>query len=448
MADRMDSAQTVPILGLWNDLEIELEEMQMRTTEKEKCSNQLILFRAAFLLFVTATFFQTTMYTQYAILSRIFQFMRYIAFGMLSVLIASHIWSNITGFVMQKGMDNLRQMKYTILCICVIGFTAMLSWRIDNRTPLFAAAFLLAARKQYLNPCFRAGFRLLAVLIAVTVCSSLLGLIPDILIKRETIPIRHSLGFTYPSVCTGYFYFLLLLYLWNSGGKVSKKDLVWIEAVNVLIYILTDTRIVFLLASMLVLAAYLFGCRDLGKIIDSRLNEMKRSGSILYQIYLVLYDYFTVLLFLFYTMLCILDQAFGGNSILDRILSGRLGLSASAIRNYGIHIIPGMIKWVGFGGTENTDVLLATYNFVDCSYVYILVSYGLLIFAAVMVYLVLLQKYVRKTETIWKQMLLLFVWTYCLVEPRLLEIHMNYFLLLGVPVLYLPGKRRGMKRNG
>lgn len=404
-----------------------------------------ILFQAAFVLYVSATYLQTTMYTQYTVLANILPYMRYLAFGILVLLIALNIRSDLKKSRGLKGKEGLCSKKYSILCLLVGGLTGFASIKTGDRTVLFAAAFVFAAKRRYLDNTLRIALAVQSALMIFVVGSSMTGIIPDLLIKRQETPIRHSLGFTYPSVCTAYFFFLLLLYLWTYSEKICKRDLLWIEIINCLIYLLTDTRIIFLLGTVLLAAAYFFCCRGADITWTRRRNKQRRAKGSSYRIYTILYDYFVVFLFFLYALMCMLDQASGGNSILDRILSGRLGLTVAAVKNYGIHLVADKIAWIGFGGTENTDALLAAYNFVDCSYAYILLSYGVLIFLIVMIYLVLIQKYIRKKEGVWKSLLLIFIWSYCLLEPRLLEIQVNGFLLLGAPALHMGSQRKGME---
>ncbi len=476
-----------------------------------------ILFRTAFVLYISATYLQTTMYTQFAVLAVIFVYMRYTALAILLLLIALNAAEDLgadrlfhrserggigrmeeprrrAGIGRADGSrrraggsradagrrsdeprreagndrpnagrrrrrrtsmeyhmawtEKLWYHKYTFLLAAAGASAAVSSLVSGDRTPLYATAFLFAARRRYLKQTFRAAFGVQMGLLVFVIVSSTADLIPDLLIKRDIIPIRHSLGFTYPSVCAAYFYFLLILYLWMYGREISWRDLLWIEVVNWLIYILTDARMSFLLITLLLACAYVCCCRGADRRIKEWLEEQKKRGSALCRVGTVLYDYYPVFLSGMFLLWCLIDLAAGGNSILDRALSGRLKYTVSVVKEYGVHLFGKAIPWVGFGGTENTDALLKSYNFVDCSYAYILLSYGIVFFALVMVYLVFLQKYMRRREGVWRCLLLLFIWSYCLLEPRLLELQANCLLLLGVPLLGSGRKREGAVRYG
>lgn len=428
----------------------------MNTNRIEKGAGEWrqLTFQAALALFTAATYLQNTMYTEYAAAARIFGYMRYLTFLLLAVVIISHILEDVKESLGQKGAERLKGFRYAACCLAVGLLTLLVSINARDYTVVFVAAFVLGARGKELKRVLRTSFRVQAGLMIFVILSCNAGIIPDLLIKRSAVPIRHSLGFTYPSVCMAYFFFLLLLYLWLYGEGLRGRDLFWIEIINYLLYLLTDSRMSFLMGTGLVLAAYLFCCKGAEKRCGRWIHKQKRVRKRFYKVSVILYDYYVVFLFLGYVLGCTLDWALGGKTLGDRLLSGRLGLTVSAVKKYGLHLLGSRIAWVGFGGTENTDALLSTYNYVDSSYGRILLNYGILVFLLVMAYVVFTQKYIRTREGVWKSLCMIFIWTYCAVEPRLLELQVNCFLLLGAPLLSMgPGRgprtwfRRGDRKE-
>lgn len=67
---------------------------------------------------------------------------------------------------------------------------------------------------------------------------------------------------------------------------------------------------------------------------------------------------------------------------LNKLLSNRLHLGQNAYDEYGIRLFGQDIEMVGFGGTVKT---VQNYNFVDCSYVHVLLVNGILFFTILMV---------------------------------------------------------------
>lgn len=418
------------------------------TGKKTGRDEQKALFQVAFVFYASATYMQTTMYTQFAPLAALFVYMRYAAFAILCLLIAASVRDALEKSRLKKAAGKISAGRYLFWLIAAGGAAAASSVVSGDRTPLYAVGFLFAAKPRYLEETFRIAFALQLGLMVFVVAGSTFGWIPDLLIKRDVIPIRHSLGFTYPSVCSAYFYFLLVLYLWIFEKKITGRDLLWMEALNWLVFLLTDSRMSFLLVTLLLLCAYLFCCRGKDRQMERWIRRQRRKRKFIYRAGAVLYDYFAVFLSAVFALWCLIDVSLGGESILDRALSGRLKYTVSVVRRYGVRLFGSAVDWVGFGGAQDTDALLESYNFVDCSYAYILLSYGIIFFVLVMIYVVLLQKYVRRREGVWRCVLLLAVWSYCLLEPRLLELQANCLLLLGASLLR-PGERwEGAGRDG
>lgn len=66
---------------------------------------------------------------------------------------------------------------------------------------------------------------------------------------------------------------------------------------------------------------------------------------------------------------------------LNKLLSGRLALGQNAMSEYGISLFGKDIEWIGFNMEET---LRGTYNYVDCSYVKILLDHGILFLGIVL----------------------------------------------------------------
>ena len=157
-----------------------------------------------------------------------------------------------------------------------------------------------------------------------------------------------------------------------------------------------------------------------------------------------LVDGFGILMTLIMAGMCAISRT-GLGQLLDRLLTKRIQYMTAGFRNYGVHLFGKNIQWVGFGGSDNTDSLLESYNFVDNSYARILMNYGILIFILVLVILIVMSRAVRIQYQDGRIILVLCVLMYCFVEPRLTDIYVNPFLFAAAPFI------RGTfleKRNG
>ncbi|MCD8020655.1 MAG: hypothetical protein LUF92_14075 [Clostridiales bacterium] len=138
------------------------------------------------------------------------------------------------------------------------------------------------------------------------------------------------------------------------------------------------------------------------------------------------------------------------------IFHDRLNYGHQGIENYGIHLFGQQIEWIGNGGLGFVkQELEGAYNYVDCSYMKILLDYGLLVLLfAVIGYTLAVYQACRKNN-IYLCLALSMVAVYSLIEPRLLEFGFNPFVLclcsymrvLNIPgdvknKIPLPGRRR------
>ena len=93
---------------------------------------------------------------------------------------------------------------------------------------------------------------------------------------------------------------------------------------------------------------------------------------------------------------------------------------------YGLSLFGKNIEWVGFGvGADPTKV----YNYVDCSYVQILLSYGIIILLIVIFayFLIIKQAYVKKDYMF--ILIILSILILNITEPRLINIIYNPFII-------------------
>lgn len=390
------------------------------------------MFYGAYFLFMTATALQSTTFTQYSVLSQIFVLMRYASFGIAGIKISLDLYREWQ-FKKERGIKfaqaaSVRRCGIYAVLFLVLGIVSV---RTGDRTLLFVGALLLASRGIKFDDIAKKSFWMQCGLMVVVVVCSSFNIIPDLLFKREDIPIRHALGYTYPSVMVTSCLFLFLLYVWNKNECLSDQEFLTVEIFNLLIYKLTDSRTGFLTLGGVALILWGVG----KKWFSHQLCGLwERCRGRIQKVVINIYDYLALYLAAALLLLCA-SMPLKITQIMNRLLTDRIRLAANAIQNYGIHLFGNNIEWIGFGGSTDTDSLLASYNFVDSSYGYILVNYGLIIFVLALFLIVISSKYVRKTESKIRSFIFCVITLYCFIEPRLLEIHVNNFLFLSVPAV-------------
>ena len=275
----------------------------------------------------------------------------------------------------------------------------------------------------------------------LTVICSLLGIIQnwDYTMGGR---VRVSLGYTYPSHATSVFFFAVCLLCYVLGQKLQIWQVIFVEILNIWQYSQTDSRAGTILIFIAPIVFYF-----------TKFFKKKPSKSLFYSLICLVYP----ICALFSLATAYFYRGSGPLSVLNRVLSNRLYLENKALRNYGISVFGKQIKWIGNGGYGHTFTQFeGTYNYVDCSYIRILLDYGVVIFLLVMIGLTLAVGYAIRKNDKYLMWALVFVAVYSIIEPRLIEIGFNPFVLMLVVLIdkasYLKVDEHkvneGRKKNG
>lgn len=115
---------------------------------------------------------------------------------------------------------------------------------------------------------------------------------------------------------------------------------------------------------------------------------------------------------------------------LNDLLSGRLALGKSAILKYGVSLFGQEITWIGFSLKKDNIYNASGYNYVDCSYLQILLQFGILFLIAVVgIYTVAVYRAVKQGDyyLVW---ILLIVLLFAITEPKLMYFTFNPFPMM------------------
>lgn len=390
------------------------------------------LFYAGLLLYCVPTILQTTLLVETSYWNELFVYLRYIAFYFGIVLIADEHIAFRDGKWTRPYLTDIRRSLWCMLILAVAGVSALVS---GDRSFLACVIFIMASGNMKLDDIVRAVLSMLSVTVMLTGGLCAYGVIEDLMFKRQDIPMRHALGFNYPSTMMSDLFFIVVLYCWVMKMEISLLDMLLIEVLNLILFKLTDSRFGFLMIAVMTAGVYIFGLirKKTGK---REVFTGKISGFFV--------DGFGILMTLVMAGMCAISGT-GFGQLLDRLLTKRIQYMTAGFRNYGVHIFGKYIEWVGFGGSDNTDSLLESYNFVDNSYARILMNYGILVFILVLVILIVMSRTIRMQYSDGRIILVLCVLMYCFIEPRLTDIYVNPFLFAAAPFI------RGIfleKRNG
>ncbi|AJC12636.1 hypothetical protein JI75_08230 [Berryella intestinalis] len=234
--------------------------------------------------------------------------------------------------------------------------------------------------------------------------------------------IRHALGFEWYTYASHFLLSLILVYFYLKREKASWFVIVVLLAFNVVVFLLSDSRNSFAL-SLLVLGAMAAYKRWGSKLRRNKVFELAFIASV--PICAVL----SAIVFLGVPV----DSDLGHQ--LNRVFSNRLAQTQLAFSQYDVSIFGNRIEWVTPIAVMSGKVASGANNYVDCSYLNILIRNGVLVSA---VFLVLFVALVRKAVTggdyVFGFIFLVFA-IHSIVDPQLCMIAYCSFLLLFGKVL-------------
>lgn len=226
---------------------------------------------------------------------------------------------------------------------------------------------------------------------------------------------RYSLGYRYTTYISKVLFFVTVYYISVRRREFRLIELAAIEAVNYAIYYWTNSRTTFYLLLLFPVICYVLRWRKPRK-------APRRFTRFVFQWTYVLCAVVSfAAVYMYMTHYNILWMA------VDQALSGRLTLTSQAINSYGIHMFAPAITWVG-QVAHSMDVT-QTINFIDCSYVNIALTYGVIPFALVITMSVYIMRYLIDQNEPIELVLQIMCAVHFIIEPQLLDLTYCIFML-------------------
>jgi len=214
------------------------------------------------------------------------------------------------------------------------------------------------------------------LVLCLTIYASQQGIIANMFMKADS-GYRFSLGFNYVSFASQRLFFALCTYLMFRGKRVSYLELLALLLATIYMYRQTSTTSPFYL-SILILTYALFSIKIFKKefIIGNFLSKALAQYGFIVALEVILY-------FCFYSS----DNLF---HLVDQFTHNRLRLSVDGFRNFGV-------SWLGqpisFTTLDMFGNFTSNYNYIDSSFVQLLVIDGLIVSSFMLFALTKVMKY-------------------------------------------------------
>ncbi len=242
---------------------------------------------------------------------------------------------------------------------------------------------------------------------------------------------RWGLGYSYPTHTSSVLFMVVLLICFTLKERIKFIHIILIEIVNYWVFSYTNSRAGAILVAVVPVLFYFLGYTQKATY-DTRIGWLLQWS-------------FPVCAITIYFLTIRYDD-YGIYKVINNLLSNRLKFSQTSMSTYGIHLFGQKIQWVGWGGIGHTQTQLAgAYNYVDSSYLKLLLENGIIVWAIIMIGWTLVSIYAyreNKKYLLWALAILAF---YCVAEQWLMNIGANPFVLfLSVPVFYMwrPAKNK------
>ncbi|MCI8291274.1 MAG: hypothetical protein HFJ25_03350 [Clostridia bacterium] len=366
--------------------------------ELKRKYNKEEIFLIGFVLYLIQSFMRTTMFKE-IIPVRIFSVVKYI--GLI--------------FVLYKIIDD----KYTIKRILVIFMilTAFLVTLIESTYSILLEYFILiiGAKDVEWKKIVNLYFKTICILLILTIISAKLGIIENLVYFRKSNGrYREAFGVIYPTDFAAHVLFLCLSYIALKDRKITVIESLFIIGIALLVYYYCDAR---LDAICIMLAAFI------SFVYKWNLINFKN----FFVKYGLIFSFFICEILSIYLTINYNSSSKFYTEVND-LLTSRLRIGNMMYEEYGITMFGQLIEDHGFGG--NLKFEYDVYNYIDCSYLRILLKYGLAVSFIITIFNIIISKKIYKNQNYIMLLIFFIVSVNSIAAQHYIDFSYNFLLLI------------------
>lgn len=266
--------------------------------------------------------------------------------------------------------------------------------------------FIISARDIEFRKIARISIVVGSIMLAFIIFSALSGIIPNRVMG--VIRIRYFLGFNYPSLAPTLLFNITALLVYIHRNQIKFWQMAVLLGIDILLFIITDSRNPFILV-----------CIALAAVIILRYKPDLFDNSKVAGWLLVLSAVICTVISLY--LVTTYDPTKTWMSNLDGTLSGRLRLSHQSIQQRGVRLFPRP-----FPQSENG----VNYPYVDCTYLYVLQEYGVILSTAFLGFMTYGFYKIWKQKEYYLLIVLTFMCINAMIDRNLMRLVYNTFWLV------------------
>ncbi len=389
--------------------------MEKKIKEIKKIASPEALFFTAFIARLVVTTWNSTMFPQFPLLQKI---------ALVIVLVCA-----VTKILLYDSFS-----LGEIVAIGVVGIcTVMDFFKTGSSIMIVLLLLVVAAKGIDFKNILRVYIIVVGSIVAFAFICSLMGVIINLkyYVPDEKL-FRNSFGIVYCTDFAAHVFFLILAYFYVRSEKLKWYDYLLAIIVTALTYKYTRGDLDFITS---VLTIILFAIGNLIGIQKGTKAKylVKTNNCIWKNIAMISMTSCCVFMYLFTINY---SDSTKWMTDFNEFISGRLNIGQKTLSETGFGLFGTKITMHGAGG--NTAPNGDNYNFIDCSYVYVLVMSGLtllLIFLAVYAY-----SAHKNGEDVYLMYAIILISINCMIAHHLQDISYNPFTLMIMAKVLTEGK--------
>ncbi len=365
------------------------------------------IFYIAFGLYIFSSVFQLTAWAYSAddsmtMLLWILKAMRYFSYLLFLYKIILHSAHIKKGF---------------LFIICGILLIVLISMAKSSEKEVFLNLLVFwAAKDVSAKRLVRCILKIQVFVLLFTVLCSQIGIVEDY-IRIESFRTRHYLGFQWTSLAPVLFFFILLEYMFLKDGRIPFYKYVLLMLVNLWIFKMTGARLMFVAPlTFMTFFQFVYGRVNIAHV-------ERAGGGKLFPFLPWVCAVFSIWCHMAYTP---------SNPIWEKVntlLSGRLKLGNTAIKQYGFVLLGQRIEWIGHN-IKSVFSKIEGYNYVDSSYLQIALQYGMVFLCLSLLGFSFLMVRAFREKQYYLCWILAVILIDSISEPELITLRYNPFILL------------------
>ena len=328
----------------------------------------------------------------------VIKMLRYFAYIVLLLKIVFY------SLIKKNNVVTIAMIFAILFCNYVIGL---------DKTLLFYMLLLLASEGIKADIILKVFVYVAGGILSAYIILSRGGIVTDYILDKGTRN-RHFLGFSWTTSAPILFLFIILCVVYLNRGKIDILEYGILSIFNLYFFIMTNTKLAFLISFCSITFFFLFKNGNAIKKITLK------SKWILVFLPLLLF----ILSFVSTSCYDSHDKRWRN---INELLTGRLELGKNAIDCYGIKLFGNKVDWIGY---PLFSEYRGEYNYVDSSYIRILVQFGVLVLLLILVMYSAFIYMSITTNKVFLTWILVFICVFSLTEPRLINLTFNPFPLI------------------